>query len=227
MARDVKETGPDLESDRAFFVAAQLRSTLNRVKSAAIHPLWLRLTHWLNAIAVFILILSGWRIYNASPIFSFTIPGSMTIGGWLGGALQWHFAAMWLLFANGLLYFAINVFSGRMRTKFFPLRPGDVLRDLAAALRGKLSHEDMRQYNAVQKLAYLFVMAASVVVVLSGLVVWKSVQFPLLRTLMGGFDNARIVHFFAMAGLVGFFVVHVIMVALVPKTFVLMIRGRL
>ena len=207
-------------------MSAAVQSTLKHVKSTVIHPLWLRLTHWLNAIAVIILVLSGWRIYNASPIFAFSIPGSITIGGWLGGALLWHFAAMWLLFVNGLLYFAINILSGRLRTQFFPLRPGDVLRDLLAALRGKLSHEDMRQYNAVQKLAYLFVMLASVVVVLSGLVVWKSVQFPLLRTLMGGFDNARVVHFFAMAGLVGFFVVHVIMVALVPKTFVLMVRGR-
>ena len=207
-------------------MSAAVQSTLKHVKSTVIHPLWLRLTHWLNAIAVIILVLSGWRIYNASPIFGFSIPGSITIGGWLGGALLWHFAAMWLLFVNGLLYFAINILSGRLRTQFFPLRPGDVLRDLLAALRGKLSHEDMRQYNAVQKLAYLFVMLASVVVVLSGLVVWKSVQFPLLRTLMGGFDNARVVHFFAMAGLVGFFVVHVIMVALVPKTFVLMVRGR-
>ena len=194
--------------------------------AVAVHPLWLRLAHWLNAIAVIILVLSGWRIYNASPIFGFRFPAGVTLGGWLGGALLWHFAAMWLLLGTGLLYLTINIATGRLRNKFFPLRAADVMHDLFSALKGKLSHDDPRQYNAVQKLAYLFVMLASIVVVLSGLVVWKSVQFPLLRALMGGFDNARIVHFFAMAGLVAFFVVHVIMVALVPKTLVLMVRGR-
>jgi thiosulfate reductase cytochrome b subunit len=191
-----------------------------------IHPLWLRLTHWLNAIAVVVLVLSGWRIYNASPIFPFRFPEGITLGGWLGGALLWHFAAMWLLFVNGLIYLIVNLLSGRLARQFFPLRPGEVWRDLRAALAGKLSHADPRHYNAVQKLAYLFVMIASALIVISGLVVWKSVQFPLLRTLMGGFDNARIVHFLAMAGLVAFFLVHIVMVALVPRTFVAMVRGR-
>jgi thiosulfate reductase cytochrome b subunit len=191
-----------------------------------IHPLWLRLTHWLNAIAVVVLVLSGWRIYNASPIFPFRFPNGITLGGWLGGALLWHFAAMWLLFVNGLIYLFVNLLSGRLARQFFPLRPGEVWRDLGAALAGKLSHADPRHYNAVQKLAYLFVMVASTLIVISGLVVWKSVQFPLLRTLMGGFDNARIVHFLAMAGLVAFFLVHIVMVALVPRTFVAMVRGR-
>ncbi|MGB8326783.1 MAG: cytochrome b/b6 domain-containing protein [Steroidobacteraceae bacterium] len=191
-----------------------------------IHPLWLRLTHWLNAIAVVVLVLSGWRIYNASPIFPFRFPDGITLGGWLGGALLWHFAAMWLLFVNGLIYLFVNLLSGRLTRQFFPLRAGELWRDLRAALAGKLSHADPRHYNAVQKLAYLFVMVASVLIVVSGLVVWKSVQFPLLRTLMGGFDNARIVHFLAMAGLAAFFLVHIVMVALVPRTFVAMLRGR-
>src|SRR3989442_187168 len=85
-----------------------------------IHPLWLRLTHWLNALAVVILVTSGWRIYNAAPFFDFSFPGSITLGGWLGGALQWHFAAMWLLVFNGLLYLLLNIASGRWLRKFFP-----------------------------------------------------------------------------------------------------------
>lgn len=194
--------------------------------ASVIHPLWLRLTHWLNAVAVVVLVTSGWRIYNASPIFSFSIPSGITLGGWLGGALQWHFFAMWLLLANGLLYLLVNLFSGRLGRQFFPLRVAEVRAELNAALRGRLAHTDLRHYNSLQKLAYLFVMVASITVVLSGLVVWKSVQFPHLRMLMGGYDNARIVHFVCMAGLTGFFLVHIVMVALVPRTLLTMLRGR-
>lgn len=191
-----------------------------------VHPVWVRLNHWVNAVAVIVLVLSGWRIYNASPIFAFKFARDFTLGGWLGGALLWHFAAMWVLMANGLVYLITNIASGRFVRRFFPLRPADVVADLRAALTGHLAHDDVRHYNAVQKAAYLGVFVLLIAVVLSGLVVWKSVQFPLLRTLMGGFDNARIVHFVAMAGLVAFFVIHVIMVALVPRTFLTMIRGR-
>lgn len=191
-----------------------------------IHPGWLRATHWLNALAVLLLASSGWRIYNASPVFDFTLPSGITLGGWLGGALRWHFAAMWLLFFNGIVYLLINVLSGRLRRQFFPLSPRQLLADVAAALKGKLAHADARHYNAVQKLAYLFVMLDSVLLVLSGLVLWKSVQFPLLRELTGGYDRARQVHFFAMAGLMAFVAIHLVMVALVPRTLLAMLRGR-
>jgi thiosulfate reductase cytochrome b subunit len=191
-----------------------------------IHPAWLRATHWLNALAVVILAMSGWRIYNAAPFFDFTIPRGITLGGWLGGALQWHFAAMWLLAVNGLLYLLCNAGSGRLLRKFFPLSPRAIVTDLLAALRGRLAHADPRQYNAVQRAAYLFVMADTLLLVLSGLVLWKSVQFPLLRELLGGYETARRVHFFAMAALVAFVAVHLVMVALVPRTLLAMIRGR-
>lgn len=193
---------------------------------STIHPIWLRATHWLNAVAVVILITSGWRIYNASPFFAFNIPPHITLGGWLGGALQWHFAAMWLLVANGIAYLVMNVMSGRLKRQFFPLSPRQFLRDMASALKGKLTHADPRQYNTVQRAAYLFVILDIVVIVLSGLVLWKSVQFPLLRELMGGYESARRVHFFAMSALVGFVFVHLVMVALVPRTLIAMIRGR-
>ena len=191
-----------------------------------IHPVWLRATHWLNAIAVVILAMSGWRIYNAAPFFDFTIPKEMTLGGWLGGAIQWHFAAMWLLAANGVVYLLCNAGTGRLARKFFPLSPRAIVADLLAALRGRLSHADPHQYNAVQRAAYLFVIVDAALLVLSGLVLWKSVQFPLLRELLGGYEFARRVHFFAMATLVAFIGVHLFMVALVPRTLLTMIRGR-
>ncbi len=198
----------------------------SRGTSAVIHPRWLRVTHWLNALAVVIMIMSGWRIYNAAPFFDFSFPNGITLGGWLGGALQWHFAGMWLLVFNGLLYLGLNIATGRLWRKFLPVSPRGVVRDLLDALRGRLSHADPRRYNQVQRLAYLFVMADIVVLVLSGLVLWKSVQFDLLRELMGGYEAARRVHFLAMALLAGFVAIHLAMVALVPRSLLTMIRGK-
>ena len=191
-----------------------------------VQPLWVRLTHWLNALAVLVLVASGWRIYNAAPFFPFTIPKELTLGGWLGGALQWHFAAMWLLTANGLLYLGSNLFSGRLFKKFFPLSPASIWHDALAALRGQLSHADPRHYNHVQRFAYLFVMADIVLLVLSGLVLWKSVQFGLLRELLGGYEFARRIHFACMALLVAFVAVHLVMVALVPRSLLSMLSAQ-
>ncbi len=194
--------------------------------NAPIHPLWLRLTHWLNALAVLIMVGSGWQIYNASPLFDFRFDSAITLGSWLAGGIQWHFAGMWLLAGNGLLYLLINVISGRLWRKFLPLSPRAFLADLNAALHGHLSHPDPRHYNAVQRAAYLFVMLDTLMLVLSGLVLWKSVQFPLLRELLGGYETARYVHFYAMAFLVAFVAIHLVMVALVPRTLLAMLRGR-
>ncbi|CAN5819989.1 hypothetical protein BH11PSE8_BH11PSE8_41550 [soil metagenome] len=195
-------------------------------RAALVHPLWLRATHWLNAIAVVLMVTSGWRIYNASPVYAMRFPSEMTLGGWLGGALQWHFAGMWLLAFNGLLYLGLNVFTGRFLRKFFPITVAGVWHDLRDALRGRLSHADPRRYNGLQRLAYLVAIVDLVLLVLSGLVLWKSVQFPLLREAMGGYEGARRVHFFAMGTLVAFVAGHLLMVALVPRTLLTMLRGR-
>ncbi|MEI8030106.1 MAG: cytochrome b/b6 domain-containing protein [Comamonadaceae bacterium] len=191
-----------------------------------VHPGWLRIMHWLNAVAVVLLVTSGWRIYNATAFLGFAVPSGITWGGWLGGALQWHFAAMWLLAINGFLYLALNVATGRLLKKFFPLSIKALLDDLLAAVKCRLAHADPKHYNMVQRLAYLFVMLDSVLLVLSGLVLWKSVQFPLLRELLLGYEGARRVHFFAMAALTVFVAVHLAMVALVPRTLLYMVRGR-
>ncbi|MEO6623624.1 MAG: cytochrome b/b6 domain-containing protein, partial [Burkholderiaceae bacterium] len=123
-----------------------MKQDFNPADSSPIHPVWLRVTHWLNALAVLVMVASGWRIYNASPFFPFSIPAGITLGGWLGGALQWHFAAMWLLAINGLIYLMLNVASGRLLRKFFPLSLSAIVRDAFAALHGHLSHADPRQY---------------------------------------------------------------------------------
>jgi thiosulfate reductase cytochrome b subunit len=208
---------------RSMNSSALAPRNLRKPRSAPIHPLWMRITHWLNALAVLVLVASGWRIYNASPFFPFSFPASITLGGWLGGALQWHFAAMWLLAVNGLIYLASNIASRRLFRKFFPLSIAGIWRDATDALKGKLSHDDPRHYNSVQRFAYLFVMLDLVLLVLSGLVLWKSVQFGVLRELLGGYEFARRIHFFAMAALVAFVAVHLVMVALVPRTLLTML----
>src|SRR6266850_1105170 len=191
-----------------------------------IHPLVVRITHWVNALAILMMVTSGWRIYNASPLFPFRIPNELTLGGWLAGALQWHFAAMWLLVINGIVYVTYGIVSGHFRRKLFPLTPGAVFRDVLGALRGKLAHEDLSVYNAAQRAAYLAIILCLVVLVFSGLAIWKPVQLQEITVIFGGYESARVVHFLAMALLVLIIAVHVVMVILVPRTFPAIITGR-
>ena len=191
-----------------------------------IHPLWVRLTHWVNAVAMVVMIGSGWEIYNASPLFPFAFPPAITLGGWLAGALLWHFAAMWLLAVNGLIYVVLGVATGRFRRMLVPIRPREVLADTKAALARNLSYDDLSIYNAVQKLLYLGIILVSIVIVLSGLAIWKPVQLQELAAAFGGYTAARYVHFFAMAAIVAFLLIHVIMSFLVPKSLRAMIIGR-
>jgi thiosulfate reductase cytochrome b subunit len=194
---------------------------------AVIHPRWVRVTHWINALAMFIMIGSGWQIYNASPLFSFLeFPPQIALGGWLAGALLWHFAAMWLLAINGIVYVTLGFATGRFRRKLLPIWPRAVLSDFLAALRGRLSHDDLTVYNSVQRLLYAGVLLAGVVIVLSGLSIWKPVQFKYLTALFGGYDTARYVHFFAMTAIVAFLTIHVALALIVPKSLRAMILGR-
>ena len=191
-----------------------------------VHPVWVRVTHWINALAMLIMIGSGWQIYNASPLFGFTFPRQIALGNWLAGALLWHFAAMWILMLNGVVYLALGFATGRFRRKLFPVRPSEVLRDLVAALRGELAHDDLSAYNAVQKLLYVGIIVAGVTIVLSGLSIWKPVQLQWLTSFFGGYNTARYVHFAAMTAIVAFLVVHVTLAVLVPKSLRAMIIGR-
>ena len=194
---------------------------------AAIHPAWVRVTHWINALAILVMIGSGWQIYDAAPLFDGLRFGkSISLGNWLAGALLWHFAAMWVLAINGLVYLTLGIVSGRFRRKLLPISPAQVLADAKAALSFKLSHEDISHYNAVQKLLYAGVILAGIVIVLSGLAIWKPVQLQELTALFGGYDFARYVHFFAMAAIVGFLVVHVLLALIVPKSLRAMIVGH-
>jgi thiosulfate reductase cytochrome b subunit len=190
-----------------------------------VHPFAVRLTHWTNAAAMTVMIASGWQIYNASPLFPFAIPTWLTLGHWLGGALAWHFAAMWLLAGNFAVYIAYGLASGHIRRRLFPLRPRDIFRDATLALRFRLPHDSSR-YNAVQRLLYVLAGCGIALAIVSGLAIWKPVQLYSLTYLLGGYDIARRIHFLAMSGIVAFVAVHLALVAIVPRTLPAMITGR-
>lgn len=188
------------------------------------HRLPVRLCHWLNVLVMVLMVMSGWGIYNASPLYDFSFPQYLTLGGWLGGNIAWHLAAMWLLAANALVYLLWGIFSGHFRRRFFSFTFRQLITDFYQALRLRL-HHDLGDYNAVQKLMYVGVLMVGLLLVLSGLAIWKPVQLSGLVALMGGFDIARYVHFFCMCGVLLFTLVHLIMVLLVPKTLLAMTIG--
>jgi len=196
-----------------------------RLEAGRSHPLVVRITHWVNAVALIVMILSGWRIYDASPLFPFEFPRDLTLGGWLGGALALHFSAMWLLFGNAVVYLAYGVFSGHFWRDVRPPGPLSLWRDLRLASSGRLRHVTGR-YNAVQRLLYILTSFMLLVAILSGFAIWKPVQFQELTALMGGFETARRVHFFAMVGLVLFIVLHVAIALRTPGLVRSMIAGR-
>jgi thiosulfate reductase cytochrome b subunit len=194
---------------------------------ATVHPGWVRVCHWINALAILVMIGSGWQIYNASPLIrGLEFSKHIALGQWLGGALLWHFAAMWVLVINGIVYVTLGLTTGRFRRKLLPITPSAVFSDAKAALTFRLAHNDLSHYNAVQKLLYAGVILTGIVIVLSGLSIWKPVQLQELTTLFGGYDFARYVHFVAMSAIVGFLSVHVLLALLVPKSLRAMVTGR-
>ncbi|PRA27939.1 cytochrome b/b6 domain-containing protein [Pseudomonas poae] len=194
------------------------------MRQKKLHPWPVRLTHWLNAVCMVCMFMSGWAIYNASPLFSFRFPVAVTVGGWLGGALAWHFAFMWLLLINGAIYVLYGLVSRHFKRELLPVGLAALKHDLTDALRLRLVHEQ-GVYNTVQRLMYWIVLAAGVLVVISGVAIWKPIQLQGLVALLGGYDIARYVHFGAMAMIAAFVVIHLILVILVPKTLLPMITG--
>jgi thiosulfate reductase cytochrome b subunit len=194
--------------------------------SARLHPLGLRIMHWVNAIAMIIMIASGWQIYNDFVLLGWLrFPTWITIGDGPEGALQWHFAAMWLLMINGIAYLAYGFATGRFRRKLLPISPRELIATMRDALHFRLGHDDISHYNAVQKLLYVGVIAIIIVQVLSGFAIWKPVQLSELATLFYSFQGGRIVHFVGMVLIVGFLIVHVGLALLVPKTIGAMLTG--
>ncbi len=191
-----------------------------------LHPLPVRIMHWINAVAMLIMIGSGWGIYNDSVLFGFLhFPPWLKLGSWAAQSLLWHFAGMWLLAVNGLAYLLYGLATGRLRERLLPIRVPDLVHTVRDTLRFKVAHDDLTTYNAVQKLLYIVVILAGVTQVVTGLAIWKPVQFSGLTAVLGGFQAARLWHFGGMAVIVGFLFVHVALSLLVPQTLWAMLTG--
>jgi Ni/Fe-hydrogenase b-type cytochrome subunit len=192
------------------------------------HPVFIRITHWVNAGALLIMITSGWRIYNASPLFGFSFPDDITFGGWLAGARMWHFFGMWVFAINGVVYVLYNIFTrhGRRTTIFGKSDASGVLPMILYYLRIRKEHPPQKKYNALQKLAYTLVPLLALGGILSGIAIYWPVQFSGVTSFFGGYETARLWHFICMSALVLFFAVHLLMVAIAGwDNFLSMITG--
>jgi thiosulfate reductase cytochrome b subunit len=139
--------------------------------------------------------------------------------------LQWHFFGMWILAINGMIYLIYGFVTGRFREKLLPIRPREVIATVGDALRFRLKHDDLTHYNAVQKVLYVGIILVGLLTVISGLVIWKPIQFSELTSLFYDFQTARLVHFLCMSAIVGFLIVHVTLAILVPKSLLAMLTG--
>jgi thiosulfate reductase cytochrome b subunit len=180
--------------------------------------------HWIGAISILCMMLSGWAIYNASPSLPFTFPRWMTLGGWLAGGIAWHISVMWVLFLDGSAYLLYGICSGHFRRDIRPLGPRALIHDMGAALTGRLGHR-LGHYNAVQRLLYAGVIATICVAVATGVSIWKPVQLGWLADLFGGYPVARSIHLAAMICISLFLVVHLTLVAIFPRTLVAMVTN--
>jgi thiosulfate reductase cytochrome b subunit len=190
------------------------------------HPLIIRIVHWTNAVAMIVMIMSGWKIYNDEVLFGFLhFPEEVVLGVWAQHGLQWHFAFMWVLTLNGLVYLGYGLLAGRFRRMLWPIRPREVFAEVVKALTFRLQHDDLAHYNAVQKLLYAGVILVIVVQVISGLAIWKPVQFSSLVAIFYDFQGARLAHFLGMVAICLFMVVHVTLALLVPRTILAMLTG--
>jgi thiosulfate reductase cytochrome b subunit len=204
--------------------APNVKSTARHPHS--LHPLPLRIMHWINAVAIFIMIGSGWKIYNDDAIFGILhFPEALVIGKWAQYGLQWHFFGMWIFVLNGIAYLSYGIATGRFRRKLFPVSVRDVLATVADALRFRLGHDDLTHYNGVQKVLYLGVMLVGILIVTNGLCLWKPVQFSELANLFGSFQAIRLIHFLCMSAIVAFILVHVTLALLVPRSLLAMLTG--
>ena len=192
-------------------------------RSTFLHPVVVRLTHWLNAIVLVVMAGSGLEIFAAFPSFGgkipqhdlIELPEALRLGGWLGGALQWHFTFAWLFTAGGMAYVSYQVLSGRWRQTAFRL--SDV-RGVWPMVRHYVGLGPLPpfagEYNPLQKLAYATTIFFGATAVVTGLALYKPVQLGPIVSLAGGFDRLRLAHFAAMIGLLGFIPGHLVMVAL-------------
>ena len=182
--------------------------------------------HWINAFCMLAMIGSGWGIYDDDVVVrGLHFPHWARLGSWAAPSLNIHLAVMWFVAVNGIAYLVYGLVTGRLRERLLPVRAVDVAHTIRDTLHLRVAHEDLTTYNAVQKLLYMLAIAVGVSQVVTGIALWKPVQFAWLTALLGGFQSVRVIHFAGMSILVGFLVVHVALSLLVPRTLLAMLSG--
>jgi thiosulfate reductase cytochrome b subunit len=203
-------------------------------------PAAIRITHWCNAVFVVLMVGSGLQILGAYPALgprgaqywwyplqNVAPPGWLTIGGWLAGGRHWHFAIAWFFIANGLIYVVYFFASGEWRRRLF--RPdrdtGNAVRQFAYYIGVRKEPPPEHFYNGLQRFAYSGVLLLGIVMVLSGLAIYKPVQFYPLTLIFGGYDGARVVHLAGLCLFAIFVAVHIVLVSLQPRELLNMVSG--
>jgi thiosulfate reductase cytochrome b subunit len=172
------------------------------------------------------MIMSGWGIYDDYVIITgLHFSQTFRLGTWAAPSLLWHFAGMWLLTVNGLCYVIYGLVTGRLRKRLLPIRVGELVKTVRDTLHLKIGHDDLTVYNAVQRLLYLVVIVVGASQIVTGLLVWKPIQFSAAVAVLGGFQAVRLEHFIGMSIIVGFLVIHVALSILVPRTLWAMLTG--
>jgi thiosulfate reductase cytochrome b subunit len=203
-------------------------------------PFVIRVAHWAAIPLLVIMAGSGLQIFTAYPMLGpsgdlygwypwqgVPPPRWLRFGNWLAGARHWHFAVAWFLVANGAMYLLYMGVRGEWRRRLFNPRrdTANALLMIAYYLRIRRTPPPVDFYNGLQRLAYTSAIALGLVEVLSGLAIYKPVQFSWLAALFGGYDGARAAHLLGLVGLAMFAVVHIILVSLHPRALVDMITG--
>lgn len=211
-----------------------------RFKGRLQQPLPIRLVHWFNVLFITLMAGSGLQILTAYPSlgprgaqyrwypFQDTPPPSwLRLGGWLAGGRHWHFAIAWFFILNGLVYAGYMAASGEWRRRIFlPRRDArNAVLQFAHYTRIRKTPPPPDFYNGLQRLAYTSALLLGFVMVLSGLAIYKPVQFHALTMLFGGYDGARVVHLAGLCLIAMFVAIHLVLVSIHPREILHMITG--
>ena len=188
------------------------------------HPLAIRWFHWVNFPLLGVMVWSGMLIYWANPVyrvgigkftlFKMTFPQriweKMGIAFRLAEGLSLHFFFMWFFAINGILYVLYTMFSGEWR-ELVPNRRSfvEAIQVALHDLHLRKEPPPARKFNGAQQIAYTAIILAGLGSLLTGLAIYKPVQFQWLTTLFGGYQMARWFHFWLTVSYVVFFVIHV------------------
>lgn len=204
------------------------------------HPFAIRWFHWVNFPILAIMIWSGLLIYWASDTYRISIAGiplfhffpewfykTLNLEQRLAEGMAFHFVFMWVFFLNGFFYVLYTIISGQWRY-LIPNKHSfkEAWQVLLHDLNIRKTVPPQNKYNAAQKIAYSAIVIMGFGSVLTGLAIYKPIQFQLLCNIFGGYETARVIHFILTIGYCIFFLIHIAQVVRAGwKNFSSMVTG--